>query len=126
MKITKEAVFAQNVMIPTVTCNIDEDTETVARRIIEKNVNHVVVVDDGGILKGIVTSFDITKAVAKKEAKLSNVVTRQVVTTSPEEPIDSCVRKLKKHDISALPVIDSEKKILGIVTSERISRLLGE
>lgn len=126
MKITKEAVFAQNVMIPTVTCNIDEDTETVARRIIEKNVNHVVVVDDGGILKGIVTSFDITKAVAKKEEKLSNVVTRKVVTASPEEPIDSCVRKLKKHDISALPVIDAGKKILGIVTTEQISRLLGE
>ena len=38
----------------------------------------------------------------------------------------SWIRKLKKHDISALPVVDSEKKILGIVTSERISRLLGE
>jgi len=32
---------------------------------------------------------------------------------------------MSQHNISALPVIDIEKKVLGIVTSEDVSRLLG-
>ncbi|MEM2941892.1 MAG: homocysteine biosynthesis protein [Candidatus Bathyarchaeia archaeon] len=126
MKISRETLFAQNIMVPPVTCRADEDIDTVARRIVEKNVNHVVVVTSTGTLSGIVTSFDITRAVAMKETKLSNVMTQQVVTCSPDEPVESCARKMKKHDISALPVIDAQKNILGIVTSERISTLIGE
>jgi CBS domain-containing protein len=126
MKISRETLFAQNIMVPAVTCRADEDIDTVAKRIVEKNVNHVVVVSSTGTLTGIVTSFDITRAVALKETRLSNVMTQQVVTSSPDEPVESCARKMKKHDISALPVIDAEKNILGIVTSERISTLFGE
>jgi CBS-domain-containing membrane protein len=32
---------------------------------------------------------------------------------------------LAQHNISALPVIDNDKKVLGIVTSEDVSKLLG-
>jgi uncharacterized protein (DUF39 family)/CBS domain-containing protein len=126
MKISRETLFAQNIMVPAVTCKPEEDIDTVARRIVEENVNHVVAVEPAGALSGIVTSFDITRAVALKKRKLIDVMTKQVVTASPDEPIESCVRKMKKHDISALPVIDAERNILGIVTSERISRLFGE
>lgn len=126
MKISKETLFAQNIMIPSVTCQPEEDIDAVAKRIVEENVNHVIVVTPKRTLIGIVTSFDITRAVACKESKLSNVMTRKVVTASPEEPVEACVRKMKKHDISALPVVDADKNILGIVTSERISRLFGE
>ncbi len=125
MKISRETIFAQNIMLPAVTCRPNEDIDTVARRIIEEKVNHVVVVSESGALSGIVTSFDITKAVAMKVSTLSKVMTQQVVTASPDEPVESCVRKMEKYDISALPVIDSERNVLGIVTSERISRLIG-
>jgi len=126
MKIIRETLFAQNIMVPAITCKPEEEIETVARRIVEENVNHVVVVSPSGTLSGIVTSFDITRAVAMKESMLSNIMTHQVVTAPPEEPVESCARKMKKHNISALPVIDAQRNILGIVTSERISRLYGE
>jgi CBS domain-containing protein len=32
---------------------------------------------------------------------------------------------MAQHNISALPVIDNENKVLGIVTSEDVSKLLG-
>jgi CBS domain-containing protein len=32
---------------------------------------------------------------------------------------------MAQHNISALPVIDNEKKVLGIVTAEDVSKLLG-
>jgi CBS-domain-containing membrane protein len=34
-------------------------------------------------------------------------------------------RKLAQHNISALPVVDQERKVLGIVTSEDLTKLIG-
>ncbi|MEM4246674.1 MAG: homocysteine biosynthesis protein [Candidatus Bathyarchaeia archaeon] len=125
MKPSRETLYAKAVMTPAATCRPDEGIEEVARRIVQKEVNHIVVVNDQEELEGIVTSFDVTKAVATGEKNLANIMTRRVVTTVPDEPIEACVQKLKRYDISALPVIDARNKVLGIVTSEAISRFLG-
>jgi CBS domain-containing protein len=52
-------------------------------------------------------------------------MTREVITVFPEEPIAIAISKLEKYDISALPVVDSKRRVLGIVTSETISKMLG-
>jgi CBS domain-containing protein len=48
-----------------------------------------------------------------------------VVTAQPEEPLEIASKRMAQHSISALPVVDIEKKVLGIVTSEDVSKLLG-
>jgi len=74
---------------------------------------------------GIVTSWDITKAVAEGKNRLGEIITRKVVTTTLDEPVEAASRKMAQHQISALPVIDNDRKVLGIVTSEDIAKLLG-
>jgi len=124
MRQVKEIPFVEDLARPATTCNEEETIEAVARRIIERSVNHIVVVDGSGYLKGIVTSWDITRAVANGRKELSEIITRRVVTATPNEPIDSASRKLTQHNISALPVVDSKGKVLGIITSEDLSRLI--
>ena len=51
-------------------------------------------------------------------------MTRKVITARMDEPIDAVVRKMERHNISALPVVDAERKVIGIVTSDDISKLL--
>jgi CBS domain-containing protein len=125
MKQTEEIAFVNSVMHATVICRENEEIDTVAKQIITNQVNHIVVVDDQEKLKGIVTSWDITKAVAEKERKLAEIITRKVVTTTPNESLEQASRKMAQHTVSALPVVDHEKKVLGIITSEDISKLLG-
>ena len=125
MRMVEEVPTAGSIMEKAVTCRADEETKAVAKRIIEEEVNHVVVVDEEGKLKGIVTSFDITKAVAEGLDALPKIMVKRVITASPEDPIHACARRLEAHNISALPVVDKEGKVLGIVTSERISALIG-
>jgi CBS domain-containing protein len=125
MKQTEEIPFVSSVMHAAVTCKEDEEIKTVAQRIITHSVNHIVVVDNQGKLSGVVTSWDITKAVAEGKRKLAEIIVRKVVTTTPNESLDAASRKMAQHNISALPVIDRDKKMLGIITSEDISKLLG-
>lgn len=125
MKQTGETAFVENIVHEAVTCREDERIEEVAKRLVNRSVNHVVVVDGRGQLSGIVTSWDITKSIANGKKTLKDIIVRNVHTTSLNDPLETASRTLAQHNISALPVVDGERRVLGIVTSEDISRLLG-
>jgi CBS domain-containing protein len=112
-------------MHPAITCTEDEKIQAIAERIVTKSVNHIVVIDDAGKLRGIVTSWDITKAMAENKKALADIETHTVHTAKPDEPLEVASKRMAQHNISALPVIDAEKKVLGIITSEDVSKLLG-
>ncbi|MFB3888489.1 MAG: homocysteine biosynthesis protein [Candidatus Bathyarchaeia archaeon] len=125
MKQTEATSFVVNVMQNAVTCRENEEVRAIAERIVTKSVNHIVVIDDFGRLSGIVTSWDVTRAMAEGKKALTDIMTRRVITTKPDEPLETASKKMARHNISALPVIDNNKKVLGIVTSEDVSKLLG-
>jgi len=120
MKITTELKFVKDLKKKAEICYDDCDIKIVAEKIIRNNVNHIIITDRNGILKGIVTSFDITKAIAEDKNELKDIITKRVITTSDNDPIDVAARKMKANNISALPVIDENKKVIGIITSEEL------
>jgi uncharacterized protein (DUF39 family) len=120
MKITTETKFIKDLKKPATICYEDCDIKLVAEKIIRENTNHIVITDQANFLKGIVTSFDITKAIANNKQELRDIITKRVITTSDDEPIDVAARKMKSNNISALPVIDNNKKVVGIITSEEL------
>jgi L-aspartate semialdehyde sulfurtransferase len=125
MRQTEEIPFVISVMHPAITCTENEEIQAIAKRIVTKSVNHIVVVDDSGKLLGIVTSWDVTRAMAEGKKALAEIETRNVITAKPEEPLEIASKRMAQHNISALPVINIERKVLGIVTSEDVSKLLG-
>jgi CBS domain-containing protein len=125
MRQTQEIPFVADVMHPAVTCTEDEKIRAIAERIVTKSVNHIVVIDGAGKLRGIVTSWDVTRAMAEGKRALAEIETHNVVTAKPDEPLEVASKRMAQHNISALPVVDVEKKVLGIVTSEDVSKLLG-
>ncbi len=125
MRQTEEIPFVVSVMHPAVTCTENEAIRAIAERIVTKSVNHIVVVDENGKLRGIVTSWDITRAMAEGKKALADIESRNVITAKPDEPLEIASKRMAQHNISALPVIDIERKVLGIITSEDVSKLLG-
>jgi len=125
MRQSDEIILVKSVIQEAVTCGVDEDIKAVAQRIISKSVNHVVVTNKNGEIKGLVTSWDVTRAVAEGKSKLAEIITKKVFTTSLDESLEVASRKLAQHHISALPVVDHDKKVVGLITSEDISRLRG-
>jgi CBS domain-containing protein len=112
-------------MHPAITCTENEEIQAIAKRIVTNSVNHIVVVDGAGKLLGIVTSWDVTRAMAEGKKALADIETRSVVTAKPEEPLEIASKRMAQHNISALPVINIERKVLGIVTTEDVAKLLG-
>jgi len=100
-------------------------TAVTARRLINLEVNHLPVLSASGQLVGIVTSWDIAKAVARNFLWLDEIMSKNVITTAPDEPIESAAKKMEEHSISALPVVDEDQHLIGLITSDAISTLIG-
>jgi len=107
---------------------IREDTtiEKAAELMIHLETNHLPVVSHDDRLIGIVTSWDIAKAVARGLHDLREITTSPVVTTTLDEPVEEAVRKMEDNRISALPVVDCDNRVIGIVTNESMSYMLNK
>ncbi|NVM29073.1 MAG: homocysteine biosynthesis protein [Candidatus Helarchaeota archaeon] len=121
MKVRAEATV-RSFIKPAITCTLKETVNDVAKKLIDASTNHIVVVNEENKLQGIVTSWDVTRAIARGLDNLADIVTTKVYTASLDDPIDFSAREMTKHDISALPVIDSHKKVIGIITAESTLR----
>jgi len=84
------------------------------------------VVDGSGLLSGIVTFQDFKDVIY--EESLENLVvakdlaTLKVVTITPDESLDTALKKIGFRNIEQLPVVDAEnpRKILGILSRRDI------
>ena len=120
MKQAKKLKFVKDLKKQAEVCYDDCDIKTVAEKIIKGNINHIVIIDREHRLHGIVTSFDITKAVAQNKNEIKEIITKKVITTADNEPVDIATRKMKQHNISALPVVDDQMNVIGIISSEEL------
>lgn len=127
LEISKPSVMVKDIESkPVIMAYPGEKINDVAKKLVDNNINHLPVVDNDGKLKGIVTSWDIADGVAKGKSKLDELMTRKVVIAREDESVDIIARRIDKHNISGLPIVDKENIVKGMITAEDISRLIGE
>jgi CBS-domain-containing membrane protein len=54
--------------------------------------------------------------------KAMDVMVRDVVTVKPEADVASAIELLVEHDISALPVIDDDGSVVGVISEADLIR----
>ena len=88
-----------------------------------------VLVADGDLLVGCIGAEEIVSAVAKgldlSSATARDVADSDVVTISPDLPLDEALYRMAELDVERLPVTD-DGRLLGIVAREPIARRLAE
>lgn len=88
----------------------------------ERGTDHITVVDEKNKLAGYLTTYDITKAVAKGCQTIQQVMVPKgkVHTVFYNDPVDIAIKKMREFGISSLPVIDKEYNVKGLITAESI------
>lgn len=79
------------------------------------------VVDHAGHLAGIVTDRDICIALGTRNERASEVRVRTVMRTAlevcnPEDDVVSALARMGNRRVRRLPVVDDERRLLGIVS----------
>jgi CBS domain-containing protein len=132
----------------------DMDVDELARRFVELNKNALPVIDGEGRLEGLVTQNDLVERdkplhiptvislfdwVLYLESeksfreelqrisarKVGEICAREVVTCSPETPVDQIAALMVDHQAHLIPVVDNDKKVLGVVARLDIIRSMG-
>ncbi|EKF84850.1 CBS domain-containing protein [Methanobacterium formicicum] len=81
-------------------------------------------VTDGDNLLGIITFNDISRANKGDEKKpVTEFMTRDVIITHPEEPLNDALAKLSQANIGRLPVVE-DNQLVGIISRTDIMRAM--
>lgn len=84
----------------------------------KETVYYCYVVDEQRRLLGIVSLKDLV--LADPEARVADIMKREVVSVSTDEDQEEVARKIAKYDLLAIPVVDRENRLVGIVTHDDI------
>jgi CBS domain-containing protein len=92
-----------------------------ARYLRDHQLRAAGVLDAESKLVGVISQSDISAKVAAENKcpawmRVSEIMTRELVTVSPDIPLDKCVRRMKKHGIFHLLVVDSEGVFRGMIS----------
>ena len=100
-----------------------------------ERIGAVVVLDVDERIVGIVSERDITRGLAEHgtallEMRADRIMTRDVVTCSPEDGIDGLMRKMTTGRFRHLPVVDKAKMVgivsIGDIVKHRLEELEAE
>ncbi len=101
-----------------------EENETVYKAIqgmAARNIGSVVIIKNNRTVCGVFTERDVLMRVAAKgldmkTTKLRQVMTRDVKTGDPEDSILSSLRRMSQGHFRHLPIVDDNKKLIGLVS----------
>jgi len=109
---------------------ISEETTVheAARYLRERRMRAVGVLDGAGKLVGVVSQSDISDKVAAENKsagiRVSEIITRELVTVPPEMALDECLRQMEKHGIFHLLVVDAQGVFRGMISVTDLLQLI--
>lgn len=115
---------ARDVMEDAPTIEVDKRITDAAKLLVNTDSPLVNVVSEKGKLIGIVTNWDVTRAMALQmpmDSPLTRVMTADVIFTGPETTIIDCIRMLENHEISAMPIVE-DNQVVGVISGDILAR----
>lgn len=92
-----------------------------ARYLRDHKVRSVGILDSSGRLAGVVSQSDISDKVAAENKcpawmRVTEIMTRDLITVRPDIALDECLRLMEKHDIFHLLVVEETGHYLGMIS----------
>jgi len=82
----------------------------------KETIYYAYVVDEQRKLLGFVSLKDLI--LARREARLSDIMHSDVIYARVDEDQEVAARKIQKYDLIALPVVDGNDALMGIITHD--------
>jgi len=125
---------------PAVTIAPDTPFQDALQQMRDHGFRRLPVVDPKGRLVGIVSERDLLHAAPTSATSLSiwevhyllwkievrELMTREVITTTPDTPIEDAARLMATNKIGGLPVVDGDGRVTGVITETDIFRAFVE
>ena len=96
-----------------------------------KQVGALTVVDDGGVLVGIVSERDYARKVilqgrSSQETPVSEIMTREVITTHESTTVEECMAIMNECRVRHLPIMSDDQLVGMISVGDMVKAILKE
>lgn len=107
------------------TSTVDEATRLV-RQVAQRaeTIYTVYIVDGEGVLVGVIGLR--TLLLAAPDASVRDVMETAVISAEDSEDQEEVAWRLRNYDLTAIPVVDTEKRLVGIVTVDDVLDVIRE
>jgi glutamate dehydrogenase/leucine dehydrogenase/CBS domain-containing protein len=115
---------AESISLQRLTAKENKRTaKEAAELIVKAQSNIIAVLTDDDMLAGVITTWDITRAVADGacEQSVEMIMSRETISVAPGCGILDTVTVLEQNQFSAMPIVDNGK-VLGMVSSDLLAQ----
>lgn len=88
------------------------------------NIATIYTLDEDGIFYGAIDLKDLI--IARTEVVLEDLIVTSYPFVYATQSIDSCIEELKDYSEDSIPVLDSDKRLLGVITAQDIVEVVDE
>jgi magnesium transporter len=101
---------------------VEEATQLIRRSPVPEYAQHAYVLDKRGKLTGIISLRRLL--ISKPNDRISDLMNRSVDAIHPDLDREAVAKEFARYNYYALPVVDEEKRLLGIVTVDDVIDIL--
>jgi len=130
LRITDEVLVRDVMSSPVIESRENETAESLAKKMVKYKVGAIIVVDDEGSPRGIVTKTDLVEKVIAKNLRPNEVKAKEIMSTplqtiEPEAKIEDALKKMSKLKINRLAVV-YKGRLSGLISVKDILQVTPE
>lgn len=91
-----------------------------------ETIYYLYVVDATDHLRGVVSTRQLVSAMGRPETRLGELMETDVVAVNPMDDQEDVARQVAKYDLLAIPVVDRERVMVGIITHDDVIDVVRE
>ncbi len=89
-----------------------------------ETINVIYVTDNERVLKGVVSIRDLL--LADEDEKIQDIMNDNVISAGTDTDQEEIARLFRQYDFIALPIVDRESRLVGIVTVDDVIEVIDE
>ncbi|MEM9660265.1 MAG: magnesium transporter, partial [Planctomycetota bacterium] len=106
---------------------VREALEELARQAQDlETLYYVYIVDDANHLRGLVSARQLVMRLGKPDTRIADLMERDLVTVDASDDREAVAAKVANFDFLAIPVVNHEQHLVGIITHDDVIDVLRE
>lgn len=85
-----------------------------------ETIYYIYVVDETNHLRGVVSTRKLVSSIGKPDRPLAELMNSDLVTVNANDDQKLVTQKVAKYDLLAIPVVDAQRHMLGIITHDDV------
>ncbi|MEM6690819.1 MAG: magnesium transporter [Planctomycetota bacterium] len=91
-----------------------------------ETIYYLYVVDENELLRGIVSTRQLVSSLSRPKLTLGEIMESDVITVLESDDQEAVAKKVERFNLLAIPVVDTGRRLLGIITHDDVIDVVRE